>query len=835
MDRRRPLIRLLHYPLLTLLVSSLPAVAALAQQHQPTVREGAVSRAEQLDLARSYIASGRYYEASQLANRLLAVDPADSDAAKLRDEAMRGLKEYQDRKVAEADQRAKGSKLTDHDKLEIADTYFEGGRYISAAAFYGQLSESARSTEVRLRHARALAWSGKLDDAERIYVELLRDANDPALELEYGRTLSWMGATRPAIQRLRALHEKNPSEEVVVALANAHAWSGDREAALALLRDDLAAHPDHAGARELMMQIESGPDLRIERVDRMIEVEPYNLALRVERARLLRDAGRFSEALRAVEFVEEHATQKIEGLAELRDDIERRRAQEIAALREQLAAIDTSTDDPDQILNLAKAHVGVDDYDTAIRLYERYLSMRPDDTEARIQYARVLGWDQRYRAAKRQYRRLVDENPDRADLRLEYAQILSYDADYVPAMRTFQNLTNLSSNPRAHLYEEVPARAHYNLGQIYRWFGWNEHAVMAQNDAIAIDGSFTPARRELDLVRHLRPANTYDGTYTYSENSNNFVMQRVDLEASKWTSQRTAWDVLVGRHMFERTDLNEEVEATSVAFGGRYRWQDRWNARARVGVNNYSDDLGTRFYWGVGAEHQPSIQSRFVVDYAHYDLVYDVFTVESLRDDPLAIDDFRAHWDYTTGGHWAYLADLSYGFIDDDNERLGAHGLLSYRILRSPYVAVKADGRYLSYDFRSNRYWSPSDYRSLAGVLHVGDNFRERLFWDAELKYGRSFEGDRESDIRAIEARITVPINDALDVVGSYADGKSGRIESVLGDEEFVNYWQRRWYVGVRVKRLFHGADRRAGRETYYYDNRRLDESPIVPTVGERR
>src|SRR6185369_5088592 len=190
--------------------------------------------------------------------------------------------------------------------------------------------------------------------------------------------------------------------------------------------------------------------------------------------------------------------------------------------------------------------------------------------------------------------------------------------------------------------------------------------------------------------------------------------------------------------------------------------------RGRIGANVYDDHFGTRPFWGVGAEWLPNLQSRLAVDYNHYDLVYDVFTLQSL---PMSINDVRGHYDYNTGGLLSYLADASYGFISDDNKRAAAHGMVSFRILKAPFVALKADGRWLSYDFRSNRYWSPNDYRSLAGVAQVGQNIRDRFIWSAEVKYGKSWEGNFNSDLRSYDATATVPVSDAFDIVGNYGYG----------------------------------------------------------------
>lgn len=811
-------------------------------QLERTVEGGAASTREQLDLASLYIAAGRYYEASKLAERILAGDPGHTEAATILAQSREGLQTIQLARIAEAEARGQAAGASVEDRLALADAYFGGGRYISAAGVYASLPESARTPEVRLRHARALSWGGRMWDAERIYAVLLRESPTPELQLEYGRLLSWMGASGASREQLRSLYETDSTEESAIALANALAWSGGREDALALLNEHIARNPDAAEARELLASLSASPDLRLERIDRLIEVEPYNLALQVERARLLYDAGRYGRALRAIDEIEENRldTHPIEGLAELRSQAQEARDREAEALRAQLSPLEgTEPPTAEATLELAKSFVGVGDHEEALRLYEIYLAEHPDDDDARIEYARILTWESRYPDAQRQYRILLASQPDRADLRLEYAKALSWDSNYRSAITELSDLTDLSDNPRAYLYDEVPAEAHFRLGQIYRWFGWQDHAAEHQNQALELNATYGPARRELDLVRGLRPATRVDGRYTFVENSSDFQANMFDLRGMHWTSRRTAIEGWLGHHQFEKD--GRSVDANVIGAGGRYRFEDRWTGFARVGITDYSDGFGTRPFWTLGAEHLPSLQSRFAAEYARYDLLYDVFTLESLgapisTGDPIYIDDFRTHWDYDTGGRLLYLADASYGAISDDNSRGALRGLLTFRVLSDPlFVALKADGRYLTYDFRSNRYWSPEEYSSLAGVLQIGDNYRERFFWQAELKYGKSWESDRASrDLRSIGASVTVPINERFDVIGSYVEGRSGDLPNVLPGDEFVTYWQRTWYVGLRVKRLFSDDDR-TETSRYYYDERPLQSSPVIPPVGERR
>lgn len=809
---------------------------------------GTATRDQQVELGRLYIDAHNFYRASKVAERLLAMDANDADAVKLRDDANAGLHTYQQQKVAEADALAKKAGSTDQERLAVADAYFEAGSYGTAADLYERLPQTALDRDARLRYARALAWSNHLDDAEHVYLALLKEESTPDLESEYGRLLSWMGASKPAVDRLRGAYDKNPTEDNAVALANALAWSGNRDEAIALLNTYTQSHADAVMARQLSAQLASSPELRLDRMAKMIEAEPYNLALRAEMARLQYETGHYSEALSTIKFIHEHQTSRVEAIDALEQQAREKRKEEVAKLDQRMRALEAdgsmaSSSNPDEILGLAKAYTGLGDYRPAEKLYDRYLHLRPDDTNARIAYARVLNWDQRYPQAEREYSAVLADHPDRADLRLERAQVLSYEESYRPAMAEFALLTDPAKNPRPDLYPDVAPRAYFNLGQIYRWFGWNDTSALQQQQAIGLDPGYAPARTELDLVRHLRPASNLNGTYSYSHDSNDFTMRRIDLAAQKWTTPRMAWDLSVGRHEFSY--LDQDVFANAISGGADYRYSDRTLFRGRLGVNFYDRGLGTRPFGGVGVEFLPSIQSRVAFDFNHYDLVYDVFTLQSLTipvtptasfGDPISINDFRGHYDYNTGGHWSWLADASEGFISDSNKRTGAHGELAFRILKAPFVAVKGEGRYLRYDFRTNRYWSPTDYHSLAAVLQVGSNIRNRFFWTAEAKAGKSYEQGTSSDLRAYEAKATIPINDRIDFLADYGYGKSGRFDNFLGSTNgptaFTNYWQRHFYVGLAVKKLFMRDDR--VRNPYYYDSRVLaGASPVIPPTGE--
>ena len=808
---------------------------------EKSVSAGSATRAERLDLARAYFDAGRYYESQKAAAALVDADAADTEAAALRDRAGEQLRLIASQRLEDAQAAANRDGATDADRLELADAYFAAGRYREAADEYGRLPAAVVTKEARIRHARALSWSGNSRAAEERYAALLDEEASPELELEYGRTLSWMGAGRASIKRLESAHAALGSDASVTALANARAWNGDREGAIRLLEDYTSTHPASPEAQKLLAEMRTSPDLAIERVDRQIEADQFNLALRMERARLLHEAGRHHQALTTIEFIRDHATAEVDGLDDLARRAEEGRQAEIARLNERRRALlgdppmfSSESANSVAMLELAKGYTGAGAYDQSIELYDAYLDAVPNDSEARLQYARVLSWDRRYDASQRQYELILNADPNRPDIRLEYAQVLAYDSEYVPAVRTLRTLTDVSSTPRAYLYEEVPSQAHYRLGQIYRWYGWRDTAIEQQNRALQLDGSITDAHREIERSRFSMPGTNVEARYTSEVNSTDFHTRRGDLLAEHWLNPRLAINGGVGRHNFEQQGFTADANVAHV--GAAFRQHDRLTYRGRVGATFWEDgDLGVRPYFGLGAEYRPNIQSRAAVDYNHYDLIYDTSNIFTLGPranprlgDPLSIDDLRAHYDWSSGGFWSFLTDASYGRISDNNSRQALHGLLSFRVLKAPFVALKADGRMLSYDRRTDRYWSPDDYRSLAGVVQIGQDIRDKVFWTAELKVGRSWENDRSSDLRAWAARVTVPVGDTFDVIGSYNYGRSGRFESLIGDPEFATYWQRSWYVGVRVKQLFGRGDADAP-ANYYYDNRPLSGSDVIP------
>jgi tetratricopeptide (TPR) repeat protein len=803
------------------------------RQLEQRLEQGLATRAEILSLGAIYLEAGRSYEASKLAERLLALDSQDVEATALASRAKAALAENKQRRVAEAESAAKRPGASDENRLAYADALFSSGAYEDAVAIYRTLPQRLRTRDNRLREARSLAWRSRHDGAEQIYRDLVAEhPGDDELELEYGRLLSWMGAYDAATQRLNSLYSRTKSTAAAIALSNVIAWSDQRAKGVEFLQQHVDRHPDDSEARTVLDEMLRSPALRLERLEALAEREPYNLALGVERARLLVENEQHGRALRVIESLKSKTTSPLPDLEQLERKARTLQATALEDALQRRRQLDISNpSNAGATLKLAKKFAGLQDHKSAIELYEQYLKSNPSDMEARLALARVFSWGGRYAAAEREYRRVLESRPDRLDVQLEYAKVLSQSSKYIPAVRTLRTLTDLSSNERADLYTDVPAEAHFNLGRIYRWYGWLDQAAVEQNAALAHDAGFRPAQDELARVARIRPATRFSGTYASAEDSGGFQLTRRDLEMERRTGTGTSFQLGLGQHDFEKR--GESASADVASLGVSHRLSDRVTGRARLGVNAYDRDIDNRMFWSAAAEWLPSLQGRVSVEYSRYDLVYDSFTIETIGGNlvnPVSIDNVRLHYDHDAGGLWAWGVDASQGMLSDDNERRSAHGLVALRLLKRPFIAIKGDVRYLTYENDSNRYWSPRDYVSTAGVLQIGSRIGERIDWQTEMKYGRSSYGERESDVRTINARVRFALSSHLDLIGSYVDGESGRIDLLAGGSE-IRYWQKRWYLGLRVRGLGRGEERGPQRE-YYYDTDALTDVTEITTGG---
>ena len=407
------------------------------------------------------------------------------------------------------------------------------------------------------------------------------------------------------------------------------AWSDNRAGAIALLNSYTQSHAMRAG-QQLADQLSASPDLRLEQIGRMIQAEPYNLALRAQQARLQYETGHYSEALSTIEFIHEHQKDRndsIESSSSRRAKNAKRKSQSSMSVcgpskrrdRWHRRRNPTKSSTWPRPIPLSKNIV------PPKRLYERYLRLRPDDTNARIAYARVLNWDQRYAPAEREYSAFWPAIPT-APISASNARRCCPTRSYWPAISEFALLTDTSKTPRADLYPDVAPRAYFHLGQIYRWFGWNDtSAVEQQRPLRSIPATCRPGRSSISSAISVRPRISAGRTATRTIRA--ISRCAVSISPRRSGPRRDGVEPRIGRHEFTRS-LDQDVFANAISGGANYRASDRMLFRGRHRGEflrprpRHAPVLAASAWSGCRR-----LQSRAAFDFNHYDLVYDVFNL----------------------------------------------------------------------------------------------------------------------------------------------------------------------------------------------------------------
>jgi tetratricopeptide (TPR) repeat protein len=98
---------------------------------------------------------------------------------------------------------------------------------------------------------------------------------------------------------------------------------------------------------------------------------------------------------------------------------------------------------PADILDEARTKVGEGDFENAAKLLSQYLVFTPEDSQARLELARVYSWDGRYAEALVVYDELVTPEGFDNDLAIERAQVLGWMGKYPEAEAAVQEVLAL--------------------------------------------------------------------------------------------------------------------------------------------------------------------------------------------------------------------------------------------------------------------------------------------------------------------------------------------------------------------------------------------------------
>ena len=296
------------------------------------------------------------------------------------------------------------------------------------------------------------------------------------------------------------------------------------------------------------------------------------------------------------------------------------------------------------VFRLATLHAWGDDRDTAERLFRRYITLEPLDTEGRLALARALAWAANYSGAvaiydsviagDRTYRDAVvgraqtlswqgrsDEgllayrewtttHPRDREAMIEYARALSWSGRTDEAVAIYAPLAGAGNADaqkglarvmawRGELAQSLEAwdrvilarpndpEAHTGRGQVLHWMGRDAGAIAELRRALLINPGYGDARVLLPWVdAELRP------TVTLSTSGSN------DSDNNRVRTQQLGYETVAGRDMrigARYTGKSAQLASTDSradAFGAFVRWQPgAWWLRADGGVSRHSSTL----------------------------------------------------------------------------------------------------------------------------------------------------------------------------------------------------------------------------------------------------
>ncbi|MBT8442292.1 MAG: YaiO family outer membrane beta-barrel protein [Gammaproteobacteria bacterium] len=111
----------------------------------------------------------------------------------------------------------------------------------------------------------------------------------------------------------------------------------------------------------------------------------------------------------------------------------------------------------DDVLAAAHAELDAGHRDAALAILEQHVADQPGDQEARYLYARVLAWEQQWKASLVQYDQLLTLGPDNADYLLGKSQVLVWSGRAADALPLLEKARQLAPDYEAIMRLEAQA------------------------------------------------------------------------------------------------------------------------------------------------------------------------------------------------------------------------------------------------------------------------------------------------------------------------------------------------------------------------------------------
>ncbi len=388
--------------------------------------------------------------------------------------------------------------------------------------------------------------------------------------------------------------------------------------------------------------------------------------------------------------------------------------------------LDLDPGDYDACLALARLYFDTERYEKSASCYRKMLRDDPEDVEALHGLGKIMLYTDRYGQAEKYLQRAIALQPDYMAPYFDLAKAYAWSGRLRKAMDIYRQILDK---------DETYSEAWQGLGKMYYWNDRPRKAMTYYEKALKWDPENDEIRREYAQIRRSFRWNTGLTAQMINEEEESYQIDAVRLR----------WDL--------SKRLNDLLEISAHTLGDRsYRVFNtggdtlRYYNATWMKVALIFPHQRLTFYGGYSpTDARPSaygLHWKAVLDRGTWqvkqdlDAGYDYFYYWNMVGQNRVEENLRLiykKWELdlsASGGivDRAPIADVPAGRFEDDVNPFYGYGLgVNYRILKKPLIKAGLDYGYLTYTYKSPRYYSPLGRQTYGGNLSV--------LWKTDLFY----------------------------------------------------------------------------------------------------
>lgn len=383
---------------------------------------------------------------------------------------------------------------------------------------------------------------------------------------------------------------------------------------------------------------------------------------------------------------------------------------------------------------LAEAYVIDGDHEKAKEIYGDILKEDPHNVKARLQKARILGWQRRYAESIEEYEMILKEDHDEK-IELEIKAKKAY----------WDNRVRQAISHYRALVEKDPenVEAMFDLSQVYSYQGMWEDAIGQYESILEVSPTHFRAKEALEKVNLIASRVKVTPGYEFFEADSSSRSE--DIKRHSFFSRlRVPFNYklnidagyrLTGRSFSDFGDVLEN----RANLGFTYLRMPDWRLEAHYSLIDYNKDIDTLHLFGGQAFYRIS---DIVTSVSSFDRKQLENTSRLIRDGYYS-DDYKQRFKVDVNKRLKIGVDYLFSYYSDDNYKHEPGFDVLYFVMLDPTrLAVKYRYFYREFDEKVPEYFSPKGFCSNA----VEFNWRhflnkEEIFFGADdLYYDLKYE-----------------------------------------------------------------------------------------------